>query len=509
MVQLYNEQIWDRWVYEESTNYELKEIGGKLRKVYKQKGYLHFDPRFWFPERLREIKQIVSDPAMFAKWEFYPFLQIITETRRFKHDLKEGKPIQSIKKRPLCYAAHQDALIYSFYSFCLTKIYETFLHNQKLDDCVLAYRTDLDGACNIQFAKEVFEYIKKTGECTAIALDIKGFFNNLDHQLLKQKWATVIGEYQLPNEQYKLYKTLTQFAFTNQEDLLNYLNIDLKKTIPFPKSLLDLFPKGNHSKLFRELRKREVIKIQRKIGIPQGSPMSSILSNIYMIDFDARLNQLAKEKSFLYKRYCDDILVVCADEVAIEVKEVIYDAIQDSKLIIQPEKEEEIIFKYDFNKKLRALNAKSIQNKPHLYSPGREHYFYKSLQYLGFDFNGQDVLIRNSSICRFYKKLKRRATKSVKMAYSPKGLGDKVFTQTTYQRYSHLGKRNFLSYAYRCAAQTYENSEGVIKMGMNSLKIRRQLARHMKLLNISLNSKNKKRHIEKSTKNKVIKLKRV
>jgi len=76
------------------------------------------------------------------------------------------------------------------------------------------------------------------------------------------------------------------------------------------------------------------------IGIPQGSPMSAVLSNIYMIDFDKRLNQLAIQKGFLYKRYCDDILIVCAQEVSIEVKQVAYEAIEECKLIIQPEKEE-------------------------------------------------------------------------------------------------------------------------------------------------------------------------
>ena len=85
--------------------------------------------------------------------------------------------------------------------------------------------------CNIDFAKEVFDYISTQGECVAIALDIKGFFDNLDHQQLKKKWLTVINTNEntpfskLPNDQYKLFNSLSQFAFIEKIDLLNCLSI--------------------------------------------------------------------------------------------------------------------------------------------------------------------------------------------------------------------------------------------------------------------------------------------
>ena len=506
MGQLYCEQIWNEWLYEELKNYELTQIAGRQLKKYNQKGYLHFDPRFWFPDRQDEIKAVVSNPAEFNCWNFYPFLQVTAQTQRFKPNSSKGQPKRSTKKRPICYAAHKDSLIYGFYSYCLTKLYEAFIHKQGFADSVSSYRTDLKGNCNIQFAKEVFDYIKQVGECNAIALDIKGFFDSLDHIILKINWAQIIGEERLPAEQYKLYTTLTEFAFTDREKLLAYLGVDLEKISPFPQSILDLFPTKQHAGLFRQLREKEVIKIQREIGIPQGSPMSAVLSNIYMVGYDARMSWLAKENGFLYKRYCDDILIVCSNELAREVKLIAYEAIEECKLTIQPAKEEEILFRRDSTGKLRALNAKSVERRIHSYSDNRMHYFYKPLQYLGFEYNGQDVLIRNSSICRFHRKLKRRVTKSVKMAYSRNGVGDKIFKQTTYRRYSHLGKRNFLTYAYRAAAETY-NSEGGIKLGMNSKKIRGQVARHMKLLEATLNHKNNKRYQEKMQQGKAIKIK--
>ena len=44
-----------------------------------------------------------------------------------------------------------------------------------------------------------------------------------------------------------------------------------------------------------------------KGGLPQGSPTSPVLSNIFMIDVDIFLFNLAKEKGWRYTRYADDI----------------------------------------------------------------------------------------------------------------------------------------------------------------------------------------------------------
>ena len=504
-MRFYTDARWQEWSELERANYQL--VNG--RPIYKQKGYLHFDPKFWFPERASEIRKVVSSSSKFAQWEFYPFLQILTKTPRFRYDPKAGMPKRSVKERPICFAAHQDALIYGFCSHCITKEYETYIHAQGFANSVLAYRTDLDGDCNIQFAKQAFDYIRSLGECTAIALDISSFFDTLDHGLLKTCWLKIIGQQRLPEEDYKLYKTLTQFAYAEQEDLLSHLNVDLKKLKPRPRSLLDLFPDRNHAGFFRTLRRQGVICINRGVGIPQGSPMSAVLSNIYMVDFDQHVSQIANQMGFLYRRYCDDILLICPTELADQVKKDVYSKIKECKLIIQPRKEEEIQFRYDSKGKLRALNGKRLRNNPKRMKPGYEHYFYKPLQYLGFEFNGQSALIRNSSICRFLKKIKRRATKSVKMAYSRNSLSDKVFTQTTFRRYTHLGRRNFLTYVYKCAAQTYENTEGRVKQGMDSQKIRKQVAKHVHVLKSALQYKNHRRFEKKSARNKSVILKRV
>ena len=508
MTHFYASDTWIEWCRQECENYESIECTEGKKNVYLKKGYLHFDSRFWFPELKHEIENIVSDPKNFSSWSFFPFIKNIVKTHRFKKENPEGRPKRKSKERPICYAAHKDALIYGYCSYSLTKVYERYIHENKFSDAVFAYRTDLNGDCNIQFAKQVFSYIRNRGECTAIALDITGFFDNLNHNHLKEKWAKVIGEDRLPQEHFKLYKTLTQFAHTNIPSLLEYLNVDLNKAKPFPKSLLSLFPEGQHAGLFRQLRERGVIQIQKHKGIPQGSPMSAVLSNIYMIDFDEQLNALSNEENFLYRRYCDDILIVCSNDLVIKIKQIVYELIEKYELDIQPEKAEEILFKFDSHRKLRSFNLKKIQKYNQKFNVSNQHYFYKPLQYLGFEFNGQDILIRSSSLCRYQKKLRRRINKSVKMAYSDNAVSDKVFTKTTYYRYSHLGKRNFVSYALRCASAHYENSIGESKEGMDSPKIRRQVSRHMQQIRTLIAYKNLKRY-EQKLQRKDVRLKRV
>lgn len=512
MASLFTEDLWQSWVIDESKNYKKESVGNQTRNTFLKKGYLHFDQRIWFPSHLEEIRKIVSQPEKVAKWQFYPFVKVINSTPRFKYSKKHARPIQSIKRRPICYSAHKDSLIYGFYSHCLTEKYQQYIRQHEFSDCVLAYRTDLESKCNIQFASEVFDYIdKEIGECIVYALDIKSFFDTLNHKVLLANWRKVIDDIILPNDQYQLFKTLTRFGYVKEQAFLRYLGVDynklrvssagmLNKNAPLgkaghlPKTLLELSPYSKHSRLFNKLRENGIFRVNGKLGIPQGSPMSAVLSNIYMLEFDTKLNTLAKQLGCRYRRYCDDILLICPTESAEKMKEEAYNQIEICELKIQKDKEEEIWFRKDSKGNLRAFNGKEIRKNTKRFKPDKEHLFYKTLQYLGFEFTGQDILIRSSSLCRYHRKRKRRINKSVKMAYSPRAKGDKLLSKATLWRYSHVGSRNFLSYAYKCASITYTSRSGRVKKGLASPAIKRQVSAHMRTLRKELEYKNKDRH---------------
>lgn len=46
-------------------------------------------------------------------------------------------------------------------------------------------------------------------------------------------------------------------------------------------------------------------------GLPQGTPISPMLTNLMMIPIDAQLNRALTEKHFVYTRYADDIQISC------------------------------------------------------------------------------------------------------------------------------------------------------------------------------------------------------
>ena len=79
------------------------------------------------------------------------------------------------------------------------------------------------------------------------------------------------------------------------------------------------------------------------------------------------------------------------------------------------------------------------------------------------------------------------------MAYSDNGKTNKIWKEQLFHRYSHLGKRNFIKYAYNAANEKYKNSKGIEKIGMNSPAIKRQLRRHFSILVETLKSKNVQR----------------
>lgn len=516
---LFSEDIWDRFFQKFGTdgNFELKT-------------YPQLDPYFNFNKNSSHIKKLVSDPTMqsIAKHSFLPFIKILTKTPRFRFQENEKMFGLETKIRPIAFASHFDTYIYSFYSFALTERYQNYIRHKGFSECVLAYRSDLDGKCNIQFAKEVFDIVKNKivsdGTCTAIALDITGYFDNIDHSILKNKWCKVLGAMDLPIDQYKVFRSLTKYSYISKDSILRHFKINLKESKNW-NSLLDLIPDNLAGEKFTDkfnlLRKRKLVVTNRpKIsqgtvsfrGIPQGSPMSAVLSNIYLIDFDQKLYELGKKMNFSYRRYCDDLLLICEPDKASEINRIVLEEIALYKLKIQPKKTELIEFRPSMAGTIRGYNAKKINSLQPALNNKTEQQFFKNLQYLGFEFSGTSIYIRPGSLSRYFRKMKGRIIKSVMMAYSDKSNEDRILKKQIFERYSFLGKRNFLSYAIKSSKKKYySRSAGVHREGMDSASIRRQLAAHFSILEKEIKTKSALRfeHKEAVYKNKLQQGKRV
>jgi RNA-directed DNA polymerase len=520
---MFDNQLWEEWSEAENTNYSFtKSKKGHLSRKYLKKGYLHFDNRFWFPERLHEVKYIIQnnlkckDVSGKTNWHaFSPFLKILLKTPRYKDQTGEGDYELESKIRPICFASHLDSLIFGYYSYALSKKYEGYIKANGFSDCILAYRTDLQ-KCNIQFSKEIFDYVRSHGNCTALALDIKGYFDNIDHKVLKETWSKIIGG-NLPEDQYKIFKALTRYSYVSKKSILKKYKINLTRLgrkDKIPQNLLSLLPGGKDIEKFKRLREDKLIvtnlkKGDRQYGIPQGSALSALLSNIYLIDYDKVLFKKSIEENFLYRRYCDDIIIVCDTKKAMELQKFAIDTIKEHYfLTIQDKKVEITEFKPNSKGIMRAFNKKKmIEHEISETAVLNEGKYYKSLQYLGFEFNGQNVFIRGSSLSRYFRKMKSRIEKTVSMSYGKNAKSDKIFKEQLFHRYSHLGKRNFIKYAYNSSKGEYLNHQGKIKEGHNSPTIKKQLKRHFTILLNSLNTKNVRRYIGKKKTEKDLEIK--
>jgi RNA-directed DNA polymerase len=418
--------------------------------------YLHFDRLIKLidkkgkadPNKVALLKQFFDHAEeKVPKHSFYPFIKADIVTPRVKHqkDPTTGKkkPYIEDKVRPIAYASHFDSMILSWYSHQLTAMYEQKLLGWGLDDCVSAYLSK-DGKCNIHYADEVFQFIKQKlaqgEECVALAFDLSSYFDSLDHNILKKQWCKVLGKDRLPKDHYTIFKMLTNYSFIDKE----YLDIR------FPSPINAKYPMHRicEPAQFREMvQNGQVIqknpffnqnkgskRYGKMCGIPQGSSLSACLSNIYLIEFDRMMNVCAKNKNGLYRRYCDDLLVVCTQKNAKGFERLINWALRNCEVVINEKKTEKIFFSINDGQVI-CKNEKG--NRKHL-------------QYLGFEFDGENAFIRSSSMSRYHRRLSSKAFQSVEDAYcSEFGQKEKIFRKKLYNKFTHLGKRNFIKYGQR------------------------------------------------------------
>jgi hypothetical protein len=65
------------------------------------------------------------------------------------------------------------------------------------------------GKSNIEFAKEIFDWISQIRECNVLTIDLSSFFDTLDHGILKEQWQRVNGVPCLSKDHYIVFKSLT------------------------------------------------------------------------------------------------------------------------------------------------------------------------------------------------------------------------------------------------------------------------------------------------------------
>jgi len=401
---------------------------------YIKRNYLHFDSEISF----KKMSNIVKNPDKVSQWSFFPFLKYILKREKISEE--NGKLCKTSKEREICYACHTDSHIYSYYSKMLTPYYEKFISQNNINNITAFRKISNDkqnNKCNIDFAFDVFNEIKSLSPCIAISFDIKDFFNNIDHKILKDHLCKIIEVDTLPKDYFAVFKSLTKFSFVNKNEIYTRFNIT--------KSVEKKINRICTSKEFRDIvRKEKLIHINTKTyGIPQGSPISGLLSNIYLSSFDKNIHDISTILNAKYYRYCDDIIIICQERDKLFFENYVSMLLFNLKVSINTRKTVTTIFRKNAN----VIYA----NKP--------------VQYLGFMFDGENIFIRSATYTKFLSRMKkgvelaRQTAKKYNKIRILKGNNVKnIYKHKIYDRYSHLGKRNFISYALRASKKMQSKS---------------------------------------------------
>ena len=485
----------------------LKQLFGSPR------GYSHFDePK----NSATKAAEILSKEDYVSRHGFYPFIHFVVKQRKIiKSETDKTSKVKeiNIKVRQLAYCSHVDRYIYSFYARKINARYNKWSSVNNLDNNIVAYRYSdrsniFSKKNNITFAKNVFEFIHDHLPCKVLVSDFEKYFDTIDHLYLKTQLCKLLEIPRLPNDWYAIYKNITKYSFVDKDDIENYRKIRfglLKEERGCP--LLN-------REQFAEFRQGNFIQKNKKTyGIPQGSPISAVFSNIYLMEFDLAMKAYVSQWGGLYVRYCDDVI------------------------IILPERGEDEF--PSFNQMTEFFKTWSSGARiPHLkYSQKKTKYYRfdtggcaeeclveektcgtakrsNKLDYLGFIYDGNVVQLRPKSVLKYYYKLYKKIGNSILTTgkshniyaiYSNKIYRNKNIileeNEASEQRYIRLNK--YLSYKFSRRKlhnfKIVKNKSGVqrIELQGNYISYVRRIHNIFKHSNLKFVEKIQSRHIRK------------
>ena len=420
-----------------------------MREKYSAKRYLHFDRVCSY----HNVRSRVEDPKWVAQHGFFPFIYFEKTFDRFIGydyiDPETKAKMIKTKKRPIMYASHIDSFIYSFYSDIFNDKYNQWSKEHNIDSCATAYRNNKRGKSNIHYAAEVIQFIVNSPGCYIMVGDYHDFFGSLNHGYLKFRLKEVLQKQDLDKDEYAVLKSVMKYAYVDKKGLEKYLRMHGTNI----EKLKVYFTTGKEFRLFKDQAKilgllRKNDENDEKIGIPQGSAISAVLANVYMIKIDEEINRVVRKYNGMYRRYSDDFIVLIPQDDKVDltifnlVKNEIKKIIDKGELTLQEQKTKTLVFQ---DSTIRDVETNKLV----------------SLDYLGFCFDGIDVKVRQKSIYKFY----RNAYTLIKKAWKKtreKHCSRLMYRRKIYRLYTYLGKKphkikrkntvyygNFLSYIER------------------------------------------------------------
>ncbi|HWF95241.1 MAG TPA: reverse transcriptase domain-containing protein [Xanthobacteraceae bacterium] len=393
----------------------------KSRAWYLSSGYKHLDVPVG-----ETFAAETANSDFVSSHSWLPLIKWVKRVKRYKP--KVGQTV--FKNRPIMYASHRDACILKRYARELTAALDDHYAKSGLNDAVIGYRKL--GKANYHFSADAHRFATATMPCKVLCFDITGFFDNLDHRILKDRLRRILAVKELTQDWYQVFRAVTRYRAIERDHLEQHAVFGQRLAVMNRQPIATI----------AEIKAAGIVITPNpnKFGIPQGTPISSAFSNLYLMDFDRVLLGACAAHGALYQRYSDDILIICPVGAEEGLSAVVQKCLAEHHLMLAADKSDEQLF------------------DPNLFS---------EFQYLGFNISPDGAVIRQSSLARQWRKVKRaiKNTRKAGLMAISQGKANKIFVSKLRKRFSPVGARNFSSYSRRAGE------------AFGSTKIARQVSR--------------------------------
>ncbi|MEY4708272.1 MAG: hypothetical protein RJB58_1995, partial [Pseudomonadota bacterium] len=234
---------------------------------FRPRGYKHLDAPVGSAFAMK-----TADPHFVLKHSWSPLIHYLKSSKRYKPKLRKTE----YKDRPIMYASHRDACIFSKYAYELNEKLESYYFALGLTNNVVAYRSL--GKANYNFAATARASANALAPCVVLCFDISGFFNHIDHKLLRSRLKRILGVKELSEDWYSVFREVTKHKWIERDALKAHQvfgpRISERSSAPIA-TIAEV-----------KAAKLQISENQKGFGIPQGTPISSVFANLYMLDFD-------------------------------------------------------------------------------------------------------------------------------------------------------------------------------------------------------------------------------
>lgn len=349
------------------------------------KRYNHID----FPltqKKAAVFYERIQNEQVVKQHRFLPFIRFTVDFDKYNRH----NGIQK-KERPISLVAHKDAGIYTLYADKLNEHYNAFSIAAEFSQNAVAYRNadEFKGVSNITTAKEVFDFIDVNKNGYVIKGDFKGFFDNLDHEILNNNIKTVLNYsgLEITSDWQRVLTNLEKFTFIEKNLLEQEMSL---QNLEFPVRKRKNEAYFSNLKSFGNFIKsnKSLLNKNSQFGIPQGTSLSAVLANVYMIEFDDLISNKVKSMGGIYKRYSDDFIIVIPE---LKIRDEVFEDFV--KCVI---KSSQNLLKLQIEKNKTNLLKFHEGNFVNWKTGGKT-----GLDYLGFVFSDNTVSVRPKSIYKF------------------------------------------------------------------------------------------------------------